>query len=110
MDICIFQPTSLSRWNWRLLGSLKLEVSIDNLDDLGEDDDGHGVAGNKSSFSIRKKNVPVRMVAKLDSLGEIMSSYSQNQQSSVFEWHREAEIDAKRTLSCSVSTRKPGNK
>lgn len=112
----LFQPSTYSRWHWRLLGSLLMDISFDdaaslqnNLDDFEDDADEDVINNRTSSYAVNRSNVPVTMVAKLDSLDHSVPQEDQDQGEDYrhFEWVRESEIKAERKLQCTVTQIQP---
>ena len=95
------QPSSYTRWNWRLLGSLYLSLSF-NEDDYAENEFQN--SNYTTAYAVNKRNVPVSMEAKL------MASYEKNfdAEPEMVEWERLSEIKANRKLQCTVTSLQSG--
>ena len=122
------QPSYYSRWNWRLIGSLYIRLSIAEeiilLEEEENDEEfetssngGNNVTEQENFFREinRPVNVPVTMDAKLDASSQnIVTSYDENTVTTTnehfrdFEWIRQSEIIADRKLQCTVSSIQAG--
>ena len=103
----IFQPSSYTRWNWRLLGSLYLSLSFneDESEDLDYSDKNITSAG----YALNQRNIPVTMEAKLDaSYDQSYVDQTTDEHHRLFEWVRLSEIKADRKLQCTVTSLQPG--
>ena len=103
----IFQPSSYTRWNWRLLGSLYLSLSFneDDYEDLDYSDKNVTSAG----YALNQRNIPVTMEAKLDaSYDQSYVDQTTDEHHRLFEWVRLSEIKADRKLQCTVTSLQPG--
>merc|ERR1712223_1980569 len=98
------EPSSYSRWNWRLLGSLYLSLSYNEGDEAELEDD-----KNITAYAVNQRNVPVTMEAKLDaSYDRSYVDQTTDENHRLFEWVRLSEIKADRKLQCTVTSLQPG--
>ena len=100
------QPSSYSRWNWRLLGSLYLSLSF-NEDDFNPDLDSD--KNTTAAYAVNQHNVPVTLDAKLDaSYDQSYVDQTTDEHHRSFEWMRLSQIKADRKLQCTVTSLQPG--
>jgi len=98
-------PSSYTRWNWRLLGSLYLSLSFNEDEDLDYSDKNVTSAG----YALNQRNIPVTMEAKLDaSYDQSYVDQTTDEHHRLFEWVRLSEIKADRKLQCTVTSLQPG--
>jgi len=100
------KPSSYSRWNWRLLGSLYLSLSF-NEDDFNPDLDSD--KNTTAAYAVNQHNVPVTLDAKLDaSYDQSYVDQTTDEHHRSFEWMRLSQIKADRKLQCTVTSLQPG--
>jgi hypothetical protein len=127
--------SSYSRWNWRILGSLMLDVTFhgnfnipganvtEEETEIGQDDSSFGSkdvefaanSTNQSGFDVCRKTIRTRMRAKVDSKpinaweGADEDDTAEGVAASRMDgWNKEAWVFVERELDCAISRARKG--